>query len=196
MIYRLGDYILRPPEPVDLGALYQQKNDPEIAAMLGGFSTGYSMADLEDWLESHRQRQDEVLWVIAQADTGRCLGHVGLYKIDYRIRAAELAIMIGEQAFWGRGLGRACTRFAMDYGFRELNLNRISLMVLATNERAVRLYHSLGFRDEGRLRQAQYKGGRYVDVLVMALLRQEYLQSHLDEGGGVCERACAEGNWR
>jgi ribosomal-protein-alanine N-acetyltransferase len=175
MIHSVGDYILRPPEPADMEALYRQKNDPQIAEMLGGFSTGYSIADLEDWLESHRQCKDEVLWVIAQTESNNCVGHVGLYKIDHRIRSAEFAIMIGDQSLWGKGLGRTLTKFVIDYGFRELNLNRIHLSVLSTNECAVSLYHSLGFKDEGRLRQAQYKGGRYIDVLVMALLRREYL---------------------
>jgi RimJ/RimL family protein N-acetyltransferase len=62
----------------------------------------------------------------------------------------------------------------MEHGFAELNLNRIWLAVLADNVRAERLYRSLGFREEGRLRDAQYKRGRYLDVILMALLRREF----------------------
>jgi ribosomal-protein-alanine N-acetyltransferase len=175
MNYRIDDIVLRKPEPSDLETLYQQKNDPEIARMLGGFSAGYSMADLHDWLEYHRAREDEALWVITGAESSRCIGHVGLYKIDHRIRSAEFGILIGDRSAWGRGVGRACTRFVLDYGFLELNLNRIYLEVLATNERAINLYRSLGFKDEGRLREAQYKAGKYVDVLIMGFLRSEYV---------------------
>jgi RimJ/RimL family protein N-acetyltransferase len=176
MSYHVGGFVLRPPEPADVEALYRYKNDPEIAEMLGGFvAGGYSSADLEDWLEFHRKHEDEVLWVIAAPEDDRCVGHVGLYKIDHRIRSAEFALMIGDRSIWGQGLGRACTKFAIDYGFRELNLNRICLTVLSTNERAIGLYHSLGFKDEGKLRQAQYKGGQYVDVWIMGMLRSEYL---------------------
>ncbi len=174
-MYRLGDCVLRRPEPADLEALYEQKNDPAIASLLGGFSTGYSRADLRDWLEHHRQSHDEVLWAIAQMEGDRCVGHVGLYRIDYRIRSAEFAIMIGERTMWGQGLGRACTKFTLSYGFGELNLNRIYLSVLETNERAIRLYRSIGFHEEGRLRQAQFKQGRYIDVLMMGLLSSEYV---------------------
>lgn len=174
MHHRLDDrFLLRRPEQKDVEALYQQKNDPGVATLLGGFSHGYSRDDLRDWVEHHRARRDEVIWVIADAADDRCLGHVGLYKIDSRVRSAEFAIMIGDRAEWGRGLGRRCTQFAVDYGFDEVNLNRISLQVLSTNERAVQLYRSIGFRIEGELRQAQFKGGRYLDVLVMSLLREE-----------------------
>jgi ribosomal-protein-alanine N-acetyltransferase len=175
MNYQIGEFTLRHPEPVDLKALYQQKNEPEVAAMLVGFSTGYSMADLSDWLEHHQQVTDEVLWVIADAGSNQCVGHVGLYKIDHRIRSAEFGILIGDRSVWGKGLGRACTKFALDYGFQELNLNRICLSVLATNERAISLYNSLRFKEEGLLQQAQYKGGRYIDVLLMRILREENL---------------------
>lgn len=174
MNYILGDFILRRPEPADLESLYEQKNDPEIAALLGGFTLGYAMTDLRDWLEFHRKRNDEVVWAVVEHETKRCVGHVGLYQIDYRIRMAEFAIMLGDRTIWGRGLGKDCTRVVLDFGFRELNLNRIHLNVLATNERAIRLYHSLGFQDEGRLRQAQYKHGQYVDICLMSLLRTEF----------------------
>lgn len=174
MNHTIEGCVLRRPEPRDVPVLYQQKNDPAVAPFLGGFSTGYSEADLADWLDLHRKRRDEVLWVIARADNDVCLGHVGLYQIDYRIRSAEFAIMLGDRSTWGKGLGTACTRFAVDYGFGQLNLNRIHLSVLSSNERAVALYERIGFQREGALRQAQYKGGQYLDLIVMSLLRSEY----------------------
>ena len=176
MIYRLEPlgFHLRKPDPGDLEPLYHYKNDPEIASLLGGFHTGYSRADLEEWIEYHRTRDDEVLWVVADDDLGRCVGHVGLYEIDHRSRKAEFAILLGERSVWGKGLGEACTRFAMACAFEELNLNRLHLGVVEHNRRALRLYEKLGFRLEGRLRQECYQNGRYVDLLIMAILRSEY----------------------
>jgi [ribosomal protein S5]-alanine N-acetyltransferase len=174
MNYTVAGYLLRRPEPADLELLHEYKNDPELAGMLGGFSLGYSMTDLREWMEFHRQRKDEVLWAIVAAESGICAGHLGLYQVDHRIRMAEFAILIGDRSAWGKGLGRACTSFALEYGFNELNLNRIHLSVLTTNERAIRMYRAVGFREEGVLRQAQFKNGRYVDVLLMSVLRKEY----------------------
>lgn len=174
MNYQVGDLVLRRPETSDLEALYQQKNDPEIAALLGGFTTGYSRQDLADWIDYHRSQKNEVIWAIVRQDDDSCVGHVGLYEIDFRIRAAEFAIMIGDRSMWGKGIGSACTQFAVEYGFAELNLNRIHLTVLSSNERAIRLYQRLGFREEGKLRQAQYKNGKYLDIFIMALLREDF----------------------
>jgi [ribosomal protein S5]-alanine N-acetyltransferase len=174
LIFQLDNVRLRKPESKDLEALYQQKNDPLVAQFLGGFSLGYSRADLADWLEFHRQQKNEMLWTIADLQSDACLGHVGLYKLDHRVRSAEFAILLGAKDRWGKGIGRDVTRFVVDYGFTMLNLNRIELSVLEHNSRARRLYQSLGFREEGLLRQAQYKEGQYLNLVLMALLREEY----------------------
>jgi RimJ/RimL family protein N-acetyltransferase len=173
MHYEVAGYRTRKPEESDIEALFALKNDPVIQATLGGFSTGYTRADLAKWIEFHRNAKDEALFMIVD-ERDRAIGHVGLYKLNHRIRSAEFAIVIGDRSVWGKGLGRAMTRFAIEYGFDELNLRRIYLEVLANNERAIKLYRSLGFIEEGRLRQATWKSGKYVDVLIMGLLIEEY----------------------
>ena len=174
MNHTVGSVVLRQPEPSDLDALYCHKNDPEVANLLVGFRNGLSHAGMRRWLESHEERSDEVLWVIAEAETDRCLGHVGLYRIAHRTRSAEFGIMLGDKNSWGKGIGRGVTRFAVGYGFTMLNLNRVELTVLATNQRALGLYKSLGFAVEGTMRQAQFKEGQYIDVIMMSLLRDEF----------------------
>ncbi len=172
-MHKVGEVRLRRPEPRDLDALLRQKNDPKIAGLLGGFRTGYARADLESWLEYHRTASDEVLWAIVDPQDA-CLGHVGLYEIDHRVRKAEFAIMLGERSAWGRGIGKSVSAWVLDHGFLQLNLNRIELDVLATNPRAKALYAGLGFELEGTRRAAQYKDGNFIDVHVMALLRGEW----------------------
>jgi RimJ/RimL family protein N-acetyltransferase len=62
----------------------------------------------------------------------------------------------------------------VDYGFRQLNLAKISLRVLADDERAVGAYRKAGFVEEGRLRDhAWYDGSRH-DELVMSVLRDDW----------------------
>lgn len=174
MNHALGRVVLRRPEPRDILELYRQKNDPVVATLLGGVSLGYSEQDIREWVEFHRKRSDEVIWVVAAAEDDRCLGHAGFYQIDYRARVAEFAIMLGEKSIWGQGVGSQVARFCVEQGFSMLNLNRIHLTVLASNDRARKLYQALGFVEEGYLREAQYKNGKYEDVVVMGLLRADH----------------------
>lgn len=174
MHLRVGSFLLRKPEPHDVPALYRFRNDAEITRFLGGFSVGYAERDLLEWVERHRNARDEVLWVVADAESDACIGHVGLYNIDHRVRAAEFAVLIGDSAHWGNGLGTALTRAALGYGFSQLNLHRIYLTVLDSNPRAIHLYEKLGFVKEGVMRDSQFRDGAYCDTVLMSLLDQEW----------------------
>jgi RimJ/RimL family protein N-acetyltransferase len=46
--------------------------------------------------------------------------------------------------------------------------------VFENNPRAIRAYEKAGFVHEGRLRQAEFKDGKYIDILVMSILKDEF----------------------
>lgn len=170
----LGDIRLRKFEDRDIDDLYLFRNDSRITAELGGFSTGYSRKDLVAWMEYHRARQDEVLWAVVSHPEDRCIGHVGLYHIDHRVAKAEFAIVIGSLDFQGRGVGRRVSNAVLEFGFRELRLNKISLTVLSSNARAKSLYDALSFIPEGQLRDEQFRDGEYQSVILMAVFADHW----------------------
>lgn len=75
--------------------------------------------------------------------------------------------------FRGRGLAYESYCKFMPYLIKEYNLHKISLEVLATNERAYNLYLKLGFATEGIKRQDVYRNGNYIDSVVMSILKSE-----------------------
>jgi [ribosomal protein S5]-alanine N-acetyltransferase len=166
--------ILRPLEREDINQLYIFRNDYEITRQLGGFSSGFSHTALKEWLEFHRQRNDEILWAIATKTDNLCIGHVGLYQIDYRVRKAEFGILIGDKNKQGKGIGKSVSCAVLNYAFQQLNLHKVSLSVLATNERAIKLYQAIGFQKEGILRHDQFRDGQYVDSILMSCLESEW----------------------
>ena len=89
-------------------------------------------------------------------------------------RWGEIGILIGDKEFWNRGYGTDATRALVRWGFDGLNLNRIWLRVYEDNARAIRCYEKVGFRIEGRLRQDRFRDGRYLDTIIMAILRDEF----------------------
>jgi RimJ/RimL family protein N-acetyltransferase len=169
----LSTTLLRKLEPEDAPNLYRFRNDPEVARGLGGFSSGYSLQAIKEWIERRGRAPEDLVWAIADRESNACLGHAGLYRIDHRVRACEFAILIGDSSRWGKGLGKEVTSALVAYGFDELNMNRIELSVIASNTRATHLYEVLGFVQEGLRRQAQYRAGEYLDVILMAILRSE-----------------------
>ena len=66
------------------------------------------------------------------------------------------------------------TTLERDYAFRLRNLRRVWLEVHASNERAIRAYSSCGFVEEGRMREHIWLDGRYLDNVLMGILRDEW----------------------
>lgn len=174
----LGDVVLRALEPKDADYLYGYRNDWEVIRHLGGFSAGYSKDNLEEWIRRHSNRPDEILWTIASGETDQSIGHVGLYQIDSRVRKGQFAILIGDRALWGRGLGTRVTEAVVSWAFAQLNLHKVSLHVLTNNERAIRIYELLGFRPEGILRDEQFRDGQFLDMMLMAVFEDEWRTLH------------------
>lgn len=65
----------------------------------------------------------------------------------------------------GRALIAAIKQHAAQYGIRKLRLRALSC-----NAPALAFYRKCGFREEGRLREEFYLGGRYVDEVYMSCM--------------------------
>ena len=74
----------------------------------------------------------------------------------------------------GQGYGRACLRLLAQMAFRDLGAHRFWLDVRSANARALALYRSEGFVEEGRLRESVKSGSGYDSLIVLSMLKDEY----------------------
>ena len=65
-------------------------------------------------------------------------------------------------------------RVLLRFIFEQMNMNKVKLNVFSFNPRALRMYQTCGFKEEGRLRQELFRDGKYHDIILMGLLREEY----------------------
>lgn len=113
-------------------------------------------------------QSDFVLLSIVRTEDNLPIGFVSLKGIDWREKAAELAIAICDTRYRSDGYGSETLSLAVDHGFDNMKLNRISLSVFAFNPRAIRVYEKTGFRHVERLEKAWVMpDGEKVDLLVM-----------------------------
>jgi diamine N-acetyltransferase len=176
MIY--GNRIrLRSIERSDLERFVQWMNDPDV---IDGLSLYLPLSTIEEerWFERvlERPQAERPLMIEARMadDNWLPIGTTGYFDFDWRVRSAELGISIGDKSQWDQGFGTEALSLWLKHGFETLNLNRIYLRVFDFNQRAIRVYEKIGFVHEGRQREGMYKHGRYVDVLMMSVLRSEW----------------------
>lgn len=163
--------VLRAIERDDLPNYVRWLNDEQVLRYFG-FYRPMSLVQEERWYEATLDNPGMLAFAVEYE--GRHVGGAGLDHIDGKNASAEVGLFIGEPELWDKGLGGDVLRTLLRYGFEQLNLNRIQLRVFATNERAVHLYEKVGFQHEGRWREAEFRHGRYHDMLWMSVLRREW----------------------
>ncbi len=102
------------------------------------------------------------------------IGEVVLNEINSDVKSANYRICIFYQEYLGKGIGKFATESILDFAFKHLKLQRVSLGVFSFNKRAVKMYENVGFVHEGRLRNAIKDKDGYGDILCMAILSSEY----------------------
>ena len=166
---------LRAMEPEDIEDALKWVNDREVTLWLTSLRYPVSRKDEQQWIDDTPANSfvNGVRLAIKTKD-GKHLGSVNLHRTNPEDRKAGLGIMIGEKDYWSNGYGTDAVRTLLKLAFDEMNLHRVWLHVFPDNERAVACYLKCGFREEGRLRQEVFQGGRYYDVIVMGILEDEF----------------------
>lgn len=172
-----GDRIrLRALEHEDLPQFAHWLSDEQV---IRGLRTNvpYSLAQAEEEFKEALERKPKgrpLVIEVPEGDAWKSIGGTHFDHMEEVARSAEVVIMIGDKAYWNQGYARETLRVMLNHGFADLNLERVYLDVLADHERAIRAYHHAGFVEEGRLRRAAYREGKYIDVILMSVLRSEW----------------------
>jgi len=96
-----------------------------------------------------------------------------LLGIDEQTGVWSVDLFIGEPALWGRGLGTAALRLAVDHLFEVERAQRVVITPFTWNPRAVRSYEKAGFRRLRVLPQVEEHEGVMGDEWLMAIDRQD-----------------------
>ena len=111
---------------------------------------------------------------LLDGESGRTLGSCGYHNWFPAHRRAELGYALTATDRRGEGLMREALARILDYGFSEMNLNRVEALIGRDNEPSLRLVRRFGFTREGLLREHWNVDGVLHDSVLFGLLRSEY----------------------
>lgn len=176
--------VLRPVVDGDLGPLLVLFGDADRMRFWGHAPLA-SRAEAEEYVEGIRRGAAMgtlLQWAVCEGEPGRTddgaadvcplLGTCTLAGVDPTHRRAELGVALLPEAM-GRGLATAAARAAIDYGFEELGLHRITADADPRNASALALLERLDFRREGVLREHYRHGEEWQDGVLFGLLRTD-----------------------
>lgn len=181
MPHLFGEHIyLRDYNSGDVDGVREWANDLDTVRYLSArYWMPQSHADAADFVDhAMRAGTNGAFFVIAARDGGVYLGQIDLFSINWRLRSAEMAIVLGREGLRGKGIGGEAIGLLLRYAFTMLGLERVELEVAAENTRAIRCYQRAGFQIEGVKRHAFMVDGKHTDLTVMAVLAEEWRSAH------------------
>lgn len=164
---------LRTIEEEDIDFLCDLFNDPDVWPYLGPH-TPVNRVKEREYVEEQVTDDGSVNLLICVGESGEePAGNIGFGPATAVDGSTELGIMLAPE-FWGEGYGTEASRLLTTYALEERRMHRMVAKAIDENVGSCRIWEKLGFRQEGRLKESMYHQGRYMDVLVFAVLEDEW----------------------
>lgn len=162
---------LRSLESEDIAGNYiKWFNDSEVCYFNSHHRFMKSKEELRAYIDDVNKDRNTLVFAIVDIESGFHIGNISLQEINYIDRSAELAFLVGEKEFWGKGYAAEAAEILIRHAFSELNLHRLYLGTADNNIRMQKLAEKLGFVQEGRRKDALYKHGKYHDIIEYGMI--------------------------
>lgn len=166
--------ILRDTNFEDCALFAKWEVDPAVTT----FFTISDGREYEEIVREHFERENDKTqkeFTICLKETGEAVGRIYISNINDHYDSLDISrIYIADPALRGKGYGEEALKLALKWSFDEMKCQRVTLDHFSDNVIANSLYKKVGFVPEGTMRNCGKKNGKYVDLCLMSMLRDEY----------------------
>ena len=163
---------IKPQTRDDIKYRVKWLNDPTVNKYIGDtIGQCTTLKKQEKWFDDYKKVKGKKFFTIY--DNDKPIGWMGLSNINKTNKNADIFLAIGEDEYRGKGYGKIALLWLIDYAFKKLNLHKINLGVIENNIFAIKLYKSVGFEVEGKMKDEVWHDGIYYNFLSMALFNNE-----------------------
>ncbi len=124
------------------------------------------------WFEKAGNDNSSVYWIIEYE--GKKLGLANLTGIDKTLNSCYWAFYLGDTSVRGVGIGGKVEYNVLKFVFEELKLNKLRCEVFTFNDNVIKMHEKFGFRREAFYREHCEKGGKFHNVVGLAMLQSEW----------------------
>jgi len=163
-------------EREDLKQLMDWRNNPKFRKHFREYRV-LNMTMQEQWFEQKVLNDPTtIMFGIHSLENNELLGCCGFVYINWVHRHADLSLYIGwnDSYIDEEGYAEESCRLLLNYGFKELCLNKVWTEIYKFDVMKKKLYDRLGFKVDGILRQNYFYDGKFWDSYIMSILNSEF----------------------
>ena len=162
----------------DASDMFEYASNPEVSQYTM-WSTHTSIEDTKYFLQSLTKmykRRELVDWGIVHKAEKKFIGTCGFVEWSMTHSRAEIGYALSRR-YWGEGYMSEAVNAVIEFGFREMSLNRIMARCEVNNIASARVMEKVGMQMEGILRQHLFVKDRYWDLKIYSILREEFFEN-------------------
>ncbi|WNB91165.1 GNAT family N-acetyltransferase [Bacillus sp. NEB1478] len=166
---------LRPIQPSDWESFHKDGLDSEISRLNDAVYGPRSKEGTRKWTESESDKgwDGHNFRLAIESIDGELVGSINTDKCDQRNGTFSYGVSIFRE-HWKKGYASDAIKIILHYFFNELRYQKVNAYVYSFNAGSIRLHNHLGFTKEGCLRNMVFTEGRYYDLFIFGLTKQEF----------------------
>jgi len=167
--------VLRKITKDDASNILSYLSDNEVMKYYGlePFKSINEAMDEISWYQSLEKNNTGLRWGITLKEEGIVIGSCGFHNFVSQHFRTEIGFELSRD-YWGKGIAGEALKTIIAFGFQQFGLQRIEALIEPPNLSSQRLVEKQGFIREGLLRKYEYTRGKFDDLYMYSLLREDF----------------------
>lgn len=167
--------LLRKITKEDANSILNYLSDEEVMKYYGlePFKTKNDALDEISWYQSIQNNKTGIRWGITLKEQEVVIGSCGFHNSVSQHFRTEIGFELSKDQ-WGKGIAVEAVEAIISYGFEHMNFQRIEALIEPPNLSSIRLVEKLGFIKEGLLRNYEFTCGKFDDLYMYSLLKEDF----------------------
>ncbi|GIO27279.1 GNAT family N-acetyltransferase [Ornithinibacillus bavariensis] len=167
--------VLRQITKEDANDILRYLSDEEVMKYYGlnPFKSINDALDEISWYQSIQNNKTGMRWGITLKEQGAVIGSCGFHNGVSQHFRTEIGFELSKD-HWGKGIAFEAVEAIISHGYQHMNFQRIEALIEPPNQASQKLVEKLGFVREGLLRSYEFTDGKFDDLYVYSLLKQDF----------------------
>jgi ribosomal-protein-alanine N-acetyltransferase len=168
--------LLRPLRMTDRWAIHEYISDPKVCEPMG-WRPHKRLEETDSFIKSNLGRSVPGVWALEAKRVGRVIGTCGFNEIREATETGDIGYALARQ-FWGEGFSSEALARILQFSFEDLGLRRVEARCRPENAASLRVLAKNGFRRQGYLNKGLHHEGRFYDLHLLAINRNQWRLDH------------------
>jgi ribosomal-protein-alanine N-acetyltransferase len=180
-IFETRRLVLREVTAEDAYDVFKYLSDKDVVKPMGlePFQTVKDVWDEIRWYKSINEEGTGIRWGITLKDSGKVIGSCGFLNMLTKHYRAEVGYELSKD-YWGKGIASEALEAVVKYGYQHFQLERIEALIEPANLPSQKLVEKQGFRREGLLRHYEFTCGKFDDLYMYSIIKEDLNFDYID----------------